>query len=143
MKNWTRKEFLQTTAAGGALLAGSRVYGQTAPAKGSANGDIRVIAVLTDERVPGFDDIPTATEQGYPVVAVNWRGLYVPKGVSDDTFNSWADKLQMVADSAEWKEAMAANGLAPFTKVGGNFQGYVDGLVADINAMSKELGVIQ
>jgi putative tricarboxylic transport membrane protein len=108
-----------------------------------ANGDIRVIAVLTDERVPGFDDIPTATEQGYPVVAVNWRGLYVPKGVSDDTFNSWADKLQMVADSAEWKEAMAANGLAPFTKVGGNFQGYVDGLVADINAMSKELGVIQ
>ena len=108
-----------------------------------ANGDIRVIAVLTDERVPGFEDIPTATEQGYSVVAVNWRGLYVPKGVSDDTFNSWADKLQMVADSAEWKEAMAANGLAPFTKVGGNFQGYVDGLVADINAMSKELGVIQ
>ena len=108
-----------------------------------ANGDIRVIAVLTDKRVPGFEDIPTATEQGYPVVAVNWRGLYVPKGVSDDTFNSWADKLQMVADSAEWKEAMAANGLAPFTKVGGNFQGYVDGLVADINAMSKELGVIQ
>jgi len=108
-----------------------------------ANGDIRVIAVLTDERVPGFDDIPTAKEQGYDVVAVNWRGLYVPKGVSDDTFNAWAEKLQMVADSPEWAEAMAANGLAPFTKVGGDFQGYVDGLVADINAMSKELGVIQ
>ena len=108
-----------------------------------ANGDIRVIAVLTDERVPGFDDIPTAKEQGYDVVAVNWRGLYVPKGVSDDTFNAWADKLQMVADSPEWAEAMAANGLAPFTKVGGDFQGYVDGLVADINAMSKELGVLQ
>ena len=58
------------------------------------NGDIRVIAVLTDERVPGFDDIPTAKEQGFDVVAVNWRGLYVPKGVSDDTFNAWAGKLQ-------------------------------------------------
>ncbi len=108
-----------------------------------ANGDIRVVAVLTDERVPGFDDIPTAKEQGYDVVAVNWRGLYVPKGVSDDTFNSWADKLQMVADSPEWAEAMAANGLAPFTKVGGDFQSYVDGLVADISEMSKELGVTQ
>jgi len=108
-----------------------------------ANGDIRVIAVLTDERVPGFDDIPTAKEQGFDVVAVNWRGLYVPKGVSDDTFNAWAAKLQQVADSPEWAEAMAANGLAPFTKVGGDFQGYVDGLVSDINAMSKELGVIQ
>ena len=108
-----------------------------------ANGDIRVIAVLTDTRVPGFESIPTATEQGFPVVAVNWRGLYVPKGVSDDTFNSWADKLQQVADSSEWAEAMAANGLAPFTKVGGNFQSYVDGLVADIATMSKELGVTQ
>ena len=39
------------------------------------SGDVRVIAVLTEERVPGFDDIPTAKEQGYDVVAVNWRGM--------------------------------------------------------------------
>lgn len=108
-----------------------------------ANGDIRVIAVLTDERVPGFDDIPTAKEQGFDVVAVNWRGLYVPKGISDAKFDEWAGKLQQVADSAEWAEAMKANGLAPFTKVGGDFQSYVDGLVADIATMSKELGVTQ
>lgn len=108
-----------------------------------ANGDIRVVAVLTEDRVPGFEDIPTAMEQGYDVVAVNWRGLYVPKDISDDAFNTWADKLQQVADSDEWAQAMADNGLAPFTKVGGDFQSYVDGLVADINAMSKELGVIQ
>ncbi|EPX81604.1 Bug family tripartite tricarboxylate transporter substrate binding protein [Litoreibacter arenae] len=108
-----------------------------------ANGDIRVIAVLTDERVPGFDDIPTAKEQGYDVVAVNWRGLYVPKGISDERFDEWAAKLQQVADSDEWAQAMKDNGLAPFTKVGGDFQSYVDGLVADIAAMSKELGVTQ
>ncbi len=108
-----------------------------------ANGDIRVLAVLTEERVPGFEDIPTAMEQGYNVVAVNWRGLYIPKDVSDDTFNTWAARLQQVADSDEWAQAMADNGLAPFTKVGGDFQSYVDGLVAEINAMSKELGVIQ
>ena len=107
------------------------------------NGDIRVVAVLTDERVPGFDDIPTAKEQGYDVVAVNWRGLYVPKDISDAAFDEWAGKLQQVADSPEWAEAMAANGLAPFTKVGGDFQSYVDGLVADIATMSAELGVTQ
>jgi len=108
-----------------------------------ANGDIRVLAVLTDDRVPGFEQIPTAKEQGFDVVAVNWRGLYVPKGISDDKFNQWAAKLQQVADSDEWAKAMADNGLAPFTKVGGNFQSYVDGLVADIATMSKELGVTQ
>ena len=107
------------------------------------SGDIRALAVLTEERVPGFEQIPTAKEQGYDVVAVNWRGMYIPKGVSDDTFKSWADKLQKVADSKEWQEAMVANGLAPFTKVGGDFQGYVDGVVADVNKLSKEIGVIK
>jgi putative tricarboxylic transport membrane protein len=107
------------------------------------SGEVRALAVLTEERVPGFDDIPTAREQGYDVVAVNWRGLYVPKGISDDQFNAWAAKLQAVADSAEWKEAMAANGLAPFTKVGGDFQTWVDKVIVDTEELSKEIGVIQ
>lgn len=107
------------------------------------SGDVRALAVLTDERVPGFEDIPTAQEQGFDVTAVNWRGLYVPKGISDERFAEWADKLQQVADSDEWKAAMEANGLAPFTRVGDDFQSYVDGLVEDIRATSKEIGVIQ
>ena len=107
------------------------------------SGDIRILAVLTEDRVPGFDDIPTAREQGYDVVAVNWRGLYVPKGISDDQFNAWAEKLQAVADSAEWKQIMADNGLAPFTKVGADFQTWIDGVIADTTEMSKEIGVIQ
>lgn len=106
-------------------------------------GEIRALAVLTEERVPGFEDIPTAKEQGYDVVAVNWRGMYIPKDVSDDTFKKWADRLQKVADSKEWKEAMVANGLAPFTKVGGDFQGYVDQVVGEVRELSKSLGVIQ
>lgn len=107
------------------------------------SGDIRILAVLTEDRVPGFEDIPTAREQGYDVVAVNWRGLYVPKGISDDQFNAWAAKLQVVADSAEWKQIMADNGLAPFTKVGADFQTWIDGVIADTTKMSKEIGVIQ
>jgi putative tricarboxylic transport membrane protein len=107
------------------------------------SGDVRVLAVLTEERVPGFEDIPTAREQGFDVVAVNWRGVYVPKGISDEQFNTWATRLQAVADSAQWKAAMAENGLAPFTKVGGDFQSWVDGVIADTVTLSKEIGVIQ
>lgn len=107
------------------------------------SGDVRVLAVLTDERVPGFEDIPTAKEQGTDVVAVNWRGLYIPKDVSDETFNLWAGRLQQVADSPEWAEAMAANGLAPFTKVGDDFQNFVNDVVASTEELSREIGVIQ
>jgi predicted dehydrogenase len=48
MKNWTRKEFLKASMIGGgaAFVAGrTRLYGQVAPAAGSANGDIRVAVV--------------------------------------------------------------------------------------------------
>ncbi|WP_050523347.1 Bug family tripartite tricarboxylate transporter substrate binding protein [Pseudorhodobacter wandonensis] len=107
------------------------------------SGDVRVLAVLTEERVPGFEDIPTAREQGFDVVAVNWRGVYVPKGISDDQFNTWATRLKAVADSEQWKTAMAENGLAPFTKVGADFQTWVDGVIADTVTLSKEIGVIQ
>jgi len=107
------------------------------------SGEVRVLAVLTEERVPGFDDIPTAIEQGFDVVAVNWRGLYVPGGISDADFQKWADRLQAVADSAEWKQAMVDNGLAPFTKVGGDFQSWVDGVVAETEELSRKIGVIQ
>lgn len=106
-------------------------------------GEVRVLAVLTEARVPGFEDIPTAQEQGTDVVAVNWRGLYVPKDISDEAFNGWADRLQAVADSAEWQEAMVANGLAPFTKVGDDFQSWVDGVIASTGELSREIGVIQ
>ncbi|MEL6206258.1 MAG: tripartite tricarboxylate transporter substrate-binding protein [Pseudomonadota bacterium] len=107
------------------------------------SGEVRALAVLTEERVPGFDDIPTAQEQGYDVVAVNWRGLYVPKDISDADFQAWADKLAAVAESDEWAEAMIANGLAPFTKVGGDFQSWIDTVVAQTEELSREIGVIQ
>lgn len=107
------------------------------------SGDVRALAVLTEERVPGFEDIPTAREQGFDVVAVNWRGIYVPKGISDEQFNTWAERLTAVAESDQWKTAMAENGLAPFTKIGPDFQLWIDDVIADTVTLSKEIGVIQ
>ena len=106
-------------------------------------GDIRVLAVFTNERVPGFEEIPTAMEQGIDIVSVNWRGLYVPKGISDDDYMRWFDALRQVGDSPEWAEAMAANGLAPFNLVGPEFAGWLDGVIGEIEQLSREIGVIQ
>jgi len=108
------------------------------------SGDVRVLAVFTDERIPGdFNDIPTAKEQGIDVVAVNWRGLYVPKDISEEAYKKWSSALAAVAESDEWAEAMVANGLAPFTKVGDDFAGYLDGVIKEVADLSREIGVIQ
>lgn len=108
------------------------------------NGDIRVIAIFAEERLPGeFNSIPTAKEQGYDVVALNWRGLYVPKGISDEDYQKWSMALDKVGKSKEWQVAMKANGLMPFHKVGDDFQGYVGGLMKEIADLSREIGVIK
>jgi tripartite-type tricarboxylate transporter receptor subunit TctC len=43
-------------------------------------GDMRALATFGESRDPGFADVPTATEQGFPIVATPWTGLAAPKG---------------------------------------------------------------
>ncbi|MEZ5885721.1 MAG: tripartite tricarboxylate transporter substrate-binding protein [Paracoccaceae bacterium] len=107
------------------------------------SGDVRALAVLSDARVTGFDDIPTAKEQGVDLVAMNWRGLYVPKGISDDDYNKWVDALNKVAASDQWKQVMTENGLAPYTLTGADFETFVGENIAEITNISKEIGIIQ
>jgi putative tricarboxylic transport membrane protein len=107
-------------------------------------GDVKVLAVLSEERLPGdLASIPTAAEQGFDVEAPNWRGFYVPKEVSDDAFDYWADAMTKVYESDEWKQIMADNGLMPFFRAGPDFQSFVDQQVADIAELSREIGIIQ
>jgi putative tricarboxylic transport membrane protein len=108
------------------------------------SGDIRIVAVFSDERLPGeFGDIPTAVEQGFDVVAPNWRGLYVPKGTDDEVFAFWSDALKQVGESEEWQQVMQNNGLMPFFKVGDDFQNFVDEQIASIQELSREIGVLK
>ncbi len=108
------------------------------------SGEARALAVLWEQRLPGeLADIPTAAEQGIDVVASNWRGFYLPKDIPDEAYAYWVDSLQKVYDSPRWKQVMASSGLLPFWKSGPEFQTFVDQQVADLEALSREIGLIQ
>lgn len=107
------------------------------------SGDVRAVAVLADERIAAFPDIPTAKEQGIDMVAVNWRGFYVPKDISDADFAKWSDGLKKVAESAQWQKVMADNGLAPYTLIGDDFEKWVGENIAEIQTISREIGIIK
>lgn len=128
------------------LLAGSvqAFTGDASEAKGFVDsGDIKVIAVLAPERLSGdFASFPTAKEQGIDVIGANWRGFYAPGGMSDDAYNYWVEQIGATYDSAEWKDVMAANGLAPLNLRGADFQAFVQESVDSIQALSKEIGLI-
>ena len=129
------------------LLAGSvqAFTGDISEAKGFVDsGDIKVIAVLAPERLDGeFADFPTAKEQGVDAVGANWRGFYGPGGMSDEAYDGWVSKLGTLYASDEWKEIMRVNGIAPLDLQGEEFQKFVADSVAQIQGISKEIGIIK
>jgi putative tricarboxylic transport membrane protein len=129
------------------LLAGSvqAFTGDASEAKGFVDsGDIKVIAVLSPERLEGdFASFPTAKEQGIDVIGANWRGFYAPGGMSDDAYAFWTDAVSKVYASDEWKQVMAQNGLAPLKLSGDEFEAFVEESVASITDLSKQIGLIK
>ncbi len=129
------------------LLAGSvqAFTGDISEAKGFVDsGDIKVIAVLAPDRLPGeFADFPTAKEQGVDAIGANWRGFYAPGGMTDEAYGDWVGKIGDLYASDEWKEVMAANGLAPLDLQGADFQNFVAESVGQIQTISKEIGIIK
>lgn len=47
-------------------------------------GRLRVIGVVTEQRVPALPDVPTFKEQGIDAVADIWQSIAAPKGLPDD-----------------------------------------------------------
>ncbi|MFN3277648.1 MAG: Bug family tripartite tricarboxylate transporter substrate binding protein [Paracoccus hibiscisoli] len=107
------------------------------------SGDVRPIAVLSEERVAGFDDVPTAKEQGIDSVSMNWRGVYVPKDISDEDYDKWVDMLRQVGESEQWQAVMAENGLESYALFGDEFEAFVNQSIADVQDISREIGLVQ
>jgi tripartite-type tricarboxylate transporter receptor subunit TctC len=52
-----------------------------------ATGKVRALGVTARKRVSAYNDIPTFTEQGFPLVAEVWFSLSGPKGMPADIVN--------------------------------------------------------
>lgn len=130
-----------TQMMGGQITAVSTDLGE---ASGFAqSGDIRLLAVLSDEPVPAFPDIPTAKSQGVDVTGYNWRGFYTGKNVSDAEYDAWLARLETIYNSDQWKEAATNAGLIPNWVAGEGFQAYLADQKAEIAEISRAIGIIK
>ncbi len=107
-------------------------------------GSIRVLAILAPERVEGpLAPVPTATEAGYPVTWITWRGYYVPGGVSDDAYAEWVRRLRVVSRSEAWEAARSRARLRPFFMVGTEFESFVLAQVEEFRGLAQEIGIVE
>ncbi len=73
-------------------------------------GELRVLAVLSEKRLPDFPDLPTAKEQGLNWVAMGWRGLALPKHVPPSIVKKLETELREIMASDEYREFMQKRG---------------------------------
>lgn len=107
------------------------------------SGDMKILAVLAPERLAGFPDFPTAKEQGLDVVGANWRGLYVPKEMPQEAFDFWEAAIEKMVASEEFQKIRSDAGIEPLDLFGADADAYVHDNVAEIRALSKEIGIIK
>lgn len=110
--------------------------------KHHAAGAVRILAVLSPERLPGdLKDIPTAREQGFDIDWIVWRGYYTGPQVSDADYQWWVDSLQKLSTTPEFKQELEARGLFPFTLFGSEFDARVKADVEKFKTLAKDAGL--
>jgi tripartite-type tricarboxylate transporter receptor subunit TctC len=71
------------------------------------SGDLKVLAVLANDRLEAIPDVPTAKECGYDAVLGTWRGIAVPASTPDETVAELYEIFSNAANSDAFKEFMA------------------------------------
>src|SRR5262245_55303613 len=82
----------------------------SAPVK---QGQVRLLASLTDKRDAAMPDVPTAKEQGVDVSLEAWRGIAVPKGTAQAIVSSLESSIRKTVESEEFKRACDNLGVRP------------------------------
>lgn len=71
------------------------------------SGQVRALAISTEQRLALLPDVPTFVEQGYPsVVASGWLAVVAPAGVPAAVRDKVSETLRKIMDTAEMREAI-------------------------------------
>ena len=74
-------------------------------------GELKMLAVMAEERVAGFPDVPTLKEEGIDVAIGTWRGLQVPAETPDEVVETLHDIFYQAFESEGFRTRMNDLGL--------------------------------
>jgi putative tricarboxylic transport membrane protein len=132
---------------GGELLAGIlggdiqfAATGVGEVTESAAAGDVRILAVTSEEEVEGVD-APTLTDAGIDLVFSNWRGIVAPPGLSDDDTQKWIDAVTEMHDSEAWAQTLEDQGWTDAFLTGDDFVSYLNDESDRVESVLSELGL--
>lgn len=69
-------------------------------------GELKVLAVMADEKVEALPDVPTLKEKGIELSIGTWRGLAVPKDTPEDVVSKLEESFGKTVQSEEFKASL-------------------------------------
>lgn len=125
---------------GGHVTAGVSGYGEFAGQ--IASGDLKALAISSPERIPGID-IPTLKEQGVDVELANWRAVMAPPGIDDAQRAALIDAVGKMVEGGTWQATLKQKDWMNLYLSGDDFANYLANQNADIEAVLRDIGLIQ
>jgi putative tricarboxylic transport membrane protein len=113
-------------------------------ALGLANqGEVRILAVTSDDRLSQAPNVPTVKESGVDVTFANWRGFFGAPGLPEAKAQAYRDVLKKMYATPEWEEIRSKRGWQNLYKPGAEFTAFLEGQEKAIGGMMRELGFIK
>jgi putative tricarboxylic transport membrane protein len=105
-------------------------------------GEVKILGVTSDERVPAYADAPTMKEQGIDTTFVNWRGFFAAPGLPEDKLAAYQDALTKMYDTPEWETVRSRNGWVNIHNSGDDFKTFLENQEKAIGDLMKQLGFL-
>ena len=105
-------------------------------------GEVKIIGVTADDRVPAYADAPTMKEQGIDTSFVNWRGFFAAPGLPADKLAAYQDAIAKMYDTPEWEAVRARNGWVNIHNSGDDFAAFLENQEKVIADLMKQLGFL-
>jgi putative tricarboxylic transport membrane protein len=104
-------------------------------------GQLRLLASLTQGRDPAWPDVPTAREQGVDAALDAWRGIAVPAGTPKAVIALLEDAIRKTVASAEFQKASGNLGVRPAFIPAGEFGVLIAQEDAALSRLMQQIGL--
>ena len=103
---------------------------------------MRILAVLSDHRMPLLPQVPTAREQGVDVAVRKFRGLAAPKGISPAAAQALEAGLRKVLQDPAYQKSYSDNNLVPMMLGHQEAMRFTDSFAGEVARSFRELGIV-
>lgn len=106
-------------------------------------GELRALAVSSEEPAALLPDVPTIIDEGYDLTLTNWRGLLAPGGIEDSQADALTALVTELVETEAWQATLEEKGWTGAFLAGDDFDSFLTDNIAEVTQTLKNIGLVQ